>query len=162
MHIWSYCVWEWGSFIVVITLSHKNNRVWSCWHALELVCICVLVIFIDTFGMFDMELLHTVIVCETGFGCALICCWMSYFVALVSKYIFQFFNVYAITYLPWRFLFSDLLWDYWVEHVTMEHSCIKFTFPARLCSGFVTACPCCVWSINRLSPLWCSTFPKLF
>ena len=119
------------AFIVVISLSHKNNSVWSCWHALELVYTCVLVILIDIFGMFDIELLHHVSLWDWFWVCVDLL-RMPYFVALDSKYISQFSNVYAITHLPGRFLFSDLLWDFWVELVIMEHSCIKFTFPTRL------------------------------
>ena len=49
------------------------------------------------------------------------------------------------------FLSSDLLGEYWILFITTEFAFIMFTFATEIsvyrgAPGFVTGCPCSVWS----------------
>ena len=49
----------------------------------------------------------------------------------------------------WMFPPLDILFEYWIEHVTFGLLCVMFTFPTRIfyrgVPGFATDCPCGVW-----------------
>ena len=50
---------------------------------------------------------------------------------------------------PWMFLPLDLIFDYWIEHVTFGLVCVRFIFSTRIyyrgVPDLATDCPCGVW-----------------
>ena len=157
-HIYTYheLVWPWQCVewndIIILSFVYHNMNIDTMWHCAFVICIHQIVY--DCFWGVrcsgvegDYVFLLLISTCIMMVATII---WIFMCILFISNYIFRLSEcreLYFYNYAPfWTFLSLNILFEYWIKHVTVGLIYVMFRFSTRIfhrdIPGFATDCSC--------------------